>query len=437
MEWTTVTMQVSTPLFNGGADPDGKAGFHPADDAGVRVASIRGTMRFWFRALAGSMVRPDLDLTPLARMERTLFGAITDQRGDGAAVPSPLILRLPDPPRQVRDNGFLSGNRQGLRYLLGLGLMKPRTGGADLLRPYVPPGEEFQLKIGFRHDRRTPDDVREAAETLTFASLWLMCIYGGLGARTRRGLGGLAITGVSGPLPGSWTADSLITPGLDFYERATWLRPLPDGVSGVYNKHFPALLGTSGPAGLGPVGDWTAPLSFPVIARKYAPAAVSSGNPFRSWEQTLEHAGRQWRLFRANRPENDAKARGGLRVRTAEWDDVIRGTQSEFPLGALGLPVGFQDKESGQKFEVNAAVPKEPKPDELLRRASPVWLRAVGSGTSWRLFSFAFQAQFLAAGVYLLPDVPLTVDQGHVADLTRQWLAGVRNGDDFTEVIRA
>ena len=53
MAWTTLTLQVTTPLFNGGADPDGAAGFRPDQESGIRVASIRGAMRFWFRALAG------------------------------------------------------------------------------------------------------------------------------------------------------------------------------------------------------------------------------------------------------------------------------------------------------------------------------------------------------------------------------------------------
>jgi CRISPR-associated protein Cmr1 len=277
-------------------------------------------------------------------------------------------------------------------------------------------------------------------ETLVFASLWLVCTYGGIGARTHRGLGGLRITDVSGRMPSSWKPESLLNPGLGFYERATSLVPLPGGVSGVFAQHLPAVLGPGDRVPRGPMGDWAQPPAFPVIAMKHVPAALSKAS-FRSWEETLEHAGRQWRLFRANRPEHDVKARGGLRVRTAEWDDVIRGSQSEFPLGALGLPVGFQDKLSGEKYEVNAAVPKNTKPDEPLRRASPVWLRAVGSGTSWRLFSFAFQSQFLpgadAARVYLLPEVELTVRQHHVAALTGQWLTAVRNGDDFTDVIRA
>jgi len=439
MDWTTVTMQVTTPLFNGGADPDGKAGFQPSPDAGVRVASIRGAMRFWFRALAGSVTGPDVKR--LALMERAVFGGISDQHGEGAAVSSPLILRLADPPEPVRDAGFIDGGRAGLRYLLGLGLMKPKKGGADLLRPYVRPGTEFELKIGFRHAKQTPVEIRTAGETLAFASLWLLCAYGGLGARTRRGLGGLRITGIAGNLPQPWETVNLLTPGLDFYRNLTWPRLLPAGTSSIYQQDLPALARLGGPLFiplLTALDKWPQQPPFPVIAKNYVPAALSARS-FSSWDDTLNYAGRQWRLFRANRPEHDIQARDRGQVRTAEWDNVIHGSQTDFPLGALGLPVGFQDKKSGEKYEVNAAVPNQPKP-EPLRRASPVWLRAVGSGQSWGLFSFAFQSQFLPgadrARVYLLPSDELTIGQHHVSELTTQWLNVLRNGGDFASVIR-
>jgi hypothetical protein len=139
-------------------------------------------------------------------------------------------------------------------------------------------------------------------------------------------------------------------------------------------------------------------------------------------------------------PTTTPVARERSRVRTAKWDQVINGDEPEFPLGALGPPIGFQDEESGEKYEVNAAVPGESPRDEPLRRASPVWLRAVGGGRSWGLFSFAFQSRYLpgpdSAQVYLLPERKLTVEQHHVTDLTTQWLDGMRRGDDFATVIR-
>src|SRR5947209_1935550 len=115
MTWTTLTLQVTTPLFNGGADPDGSAGFRPREEAGVRVASVRGAMRFWFRALAGTVVGTELNL--LSAMERHVFG----DAGNASAV----SLRIPRQPR-VADEGmryFLEGEGgKWITYLLGQGL---------------------------------------------------------------------------------------------------------------------------------------------------------------------------------------------------------------------------------------------------------------------------------------------------------------------------
>ena len=217
MEWITLTLQVTTPLFNGSADPDDTGGFRAENEPGVRVASIRGAMRFWFRALAGTLAGPDVRL--LSSLERRVFGGIADQRSGGeAATASPLILRLPDPPKPSRDASFLE-RPEGtwISYLLGLGLMRPGQGGASLLRSCVAPGgKPFELKIGFRHDRRATADVQQAIEALALASLWLTCAYGGLGARVRRGFGGVRIVAASGDLPSPWTPRGYSRPASSF-----------------------------------------------------------------------------------------------------------------------------------------------------------------------------------------------------------------------------
>src|SRR6266699_1692612 len=97
MTWTTLTVQVTTPLFNGGADPGGTAGFRPDQEAGIRVASIRGAMRFWFRALAGCLTGPDLRL--LATLERRVFGGAAGRgEAEEGSAPSPVLLRIPVQP---------------------------------------------------------------------------------------------------------------------------------------------------------------------------------------------------------------------------------------------------------------------------------------------------------------------------------------------------
>lgn len=118
MTWTTLTFRVTTPLFNGGADPDGSAGFRSGAEDGIRVASIRGAMRFWFRALAGTVAGLDLDL--LAGLEREVFG--------DAGNSSPVHMRIPAQPRieHTKAPDFLKGEALQVDHL-------PARSGADLL----------------------------------------------------------------------------------------------------------------------------------------------------------------------------------------------------------------------------------------------------------------------------------------------------------------
>lgn len=447
MVWTTLAMEVATPLFNGGADPDGSAGFGVANDAGVRVGSIRGAMRFWFRAMAGGLAGDDLRL--LGALERRVFGGIAGPGDDGSsATGSPLILRLPDPPTASREYTIPGGRAEAawIGYLLGLGLMRPAPGGPRLVRQCVTPGTSFELKLRFQHPRGTPGAVVEAVEALALVSLWMACTYGGFGARVRRGFGGVRITKASGNLPGSWQESWLRTPGAGFCRDHRWPWPWPPQVFGVFGHHLPELIRAEGGVA-GKPDAWAEVPPYPVLSRAYSPSAVVP-EVFASWHRTLAYAGKQLRLFRGNRPIDDA-GRGRARVRTAEWDDVIKGANASFPLGALGLPVGYQEKDTRRTFTVNAVKPGEPEPEQL-RRASPLWLRPVGAGSSWALLTFAFQSRFLprdgSARVDLLPNQQaihdgwqrdeLFVEQESVTGLTRQWLATMRAGGDFTRQIR-
>ena len=78
------------------------------------------------------------------------------------------------------------------------------------------------------------------------------------------------------------------------------------------------------------------------------------------------------------------------KIKTREWLNVVHGAKrNNFHLGGLGLPIVFKkDIEVHANSDTGEEV-------EKLRRASPLWLRAVGEGDEWRLFSFAFLDEFL------------------------------------------
>jgi len=440
--WDTVVLQVTTPLFNGGADPDGSSGSGSAGDAGVRVASLRGALRFWFRALAGTVAGPDLGL--LAQMEAAVFG--------NAGTSSPVRMRIRRQPRPEPGQGraaFIGapGTRPGagqspgrgthrpggsgglgqsrddgkwLAYLLGQGLADAadRTLRRDFIKPG--PAQRIEVGIGF--------SGIEAVDCLVLASLWLLCAYGGLGSRTRKGFGGLSI--VSGPEhpPGDWTADSLRSPGLEHYEPLTCLWP-QDRMEmwQLYLADLPGIAATPPPDG----EAWSSRPSYPVLSRTWTAAATHRSKES-SWQRVLGYAGEQYRWFRAREDAPGVPYRP--QVKTPEWRTVTGRGDDGFGLGALGLPIVF--KKDGPTVNADRTVRGTAEP---LRRASPLWLRPVtGDGEQWKLFSFAFQGQFLPAdaGVHVYPrggrqGARLAVTDDDLTSRTQLWIETMRAGRTF------
>ncbi|QNT69117.1 type III-B CRISPR module RAMP protein Cmr1 [Defluviicoccus vanus] len=178
----TATFAVITPLFGGGADQTTLAELRPP--------SIKGVLRFWWRALAWSR---DGDLGALRSEEARNFGSACDGDTGGRAsfllrVTVPSAPRASRPPEVLRgSDGTVIGN--GARYF-GYGLMaafpskKAGTEAGQLSRPCLLPPLEFTVDLV----------SRGAPEPTLVDALKLMGLLGGLGSRTRRGWGSLTLT---------------------------------------------------------------------------------------------------------------------------------------------------------------------------------------------------------------------------------------------------
>jgi hypothetical protein len=415
--WTTLHMEVTTPLFNGGADPTADEALSGTDGTGVRVPSLRGAMRFWFRALAGLAVGPDLGL--LAAMEREVFGS--------TEASSPVKLRIPGQPTLSPPGrpDFVQGPLgRWVGYLLGQGLAPLRESRPYVSRPYVAPGERFALQLRFSGNQ---DDVA----ALVVASLWLLCAYGGLGARTRRGFGGLRILDAVGSLPVPWDRLSIRTPGLGHYEPLT--RLWPDQPVGACMRQLKSLV-EAHCGRFDPARVWSGnPPMYPALSKTHTIVGTSGGKPFSHWADVLAHAGEQLRWFRASRDHSEVRYRP--RIKTPEWTEVVTGPDDHFGLGALGLPVVYKDHRTVNADHGRGA------DAEPLRRASPLWLRPVGEGRRWRLLSYAFLGEFLpTAG----PDAPVvhvwngrrqgkqvTVTHDDVVKRATEWITTMRQDGTF------
>jgi CRISPR-associated protein Cmr1 len=392
MTWSTVTLTVTTPLFNAGHVPHRDDEPVPVADAEVRVPSMLGAMRFWFRALAAAHVGPDLNA--LHDWEGRVFGRAAREGVDTASAPvqwrirqQPVVTEVDAAHDWLPSGGksaFDQGDDRWLVYLLGQGLGD--LGGCTVKRPYVAPGEQIEVQFRIRRDDPT-------AVALNLAAFWLMCTYGGIGARTRRGFGGVRIEEVvSAPgLPAPWDQLSLVTaptaPGFASAtqvwssEMHTFLRLFVDGIGD---------LGPEQATGR-PERSWGGAPEFPALGpgpdqggRQMTAAAL--GPTFSGWAAALAHSGRAWREMRATVPAKDARY-PEPKVKTWEWLKVVWDSETDFELGAYGLPVVFKGGAVAQVI-VNG---------EKARRASPVWMRPVQIGGAWRVFSFAFLTRLLPA----------------------------------------
>ena len=178
-----VTYRVVTPLFCAGADPA-----RPE----LRLPSFKGVLRFWWRALAWS--RHSANPEAIRRQEDALFGSA----GGGQSRVS-MRLDLPAVPRTVHKDKVLTVSRkdggvvvgEGARYL-GYGVMeafasrKRDTQSGQLTRACFGAPFDFTVLMRCR-------DLNEAELTSLKDALSVLGTLGGMGARSRKGYGSLAI----------------------------------------------------------------------------------------------------------------------------------------------------------------------------------------------------------------------------------------------------
>lgn len=179
-----------TPLFGGGVKAQ------EADPVTViRGASVRGQLRFWWRATRGGQFNGDLD--EMRKAENAIWGSAA-KKGDENTGPSKVqvvvkILRnmqQNDSPFEVVENPKKPGEPK----------IQPRRGSSA--HPYaafpLQPKQE-EAKIGMQTAAVKPAGIefsleisypKEFQKDVT-AALWAWETFGGIGARTRRGFGAL------------------------------------------------------------------------------------------------------------------------------------------------------------------------------------------------------------------------------------------------------
>ncbi len=165
MEKITFDIELVTPMFMGGADQNGPPEF--------RAASLKGLLRFWYRA-----IYPDT-----LQEEGRLFGNTEFKSpvrlSTSVLKPKPLVAN--------------SDKLHDFAYL-GYGVVGYDKNAQKNLttRPGLDCGTELQLTITFNSSLGLADRAK------ILRSFWALAMFGGLGARSRRGFGSFKVVGFSG-----------------------------------------------------------------------------------------------------------------------------------------------------------------------------------------------------------------------------------------------
>ncbi len=186
MKRLTFELEFITPAFIGGAN----------QQAELRPASFVGLLRWWWRALKG-----ECKIEKLREEEVKIFGGIAkNPRKEEIRMASPVYLRIEGDVSKHKDlikkcgldlifdekkRAFV-GSHIGVGYLYYFIVpKKKRNGQEEKGREFIEPGSKLKLILIGK------DEVLKHY----IASLWALVFLGGVGARSRRGGGNLAVVG--------------------------------------------------------------------------------------------------------------------------------------------------------------------------------------------------------------------------------------------------
>ncbi|HHY71141.1 MAG TPA: type III-B CRISPR module RAMP protein Cmr1 [Thermoanaerobacterales bacterium] len=200
--------RITTPMFLGGADNE--------NTAELRPTSVKGALRFWFRAMNYGKYQ---DYKKVKKAEDDLFGSTNTQ--------SSFFLKLNSEAIKVETN------EEKIRSLfaapeigyLGYGLFQRSR--RQFYRPYLIPGQTFTVELLLKS---------KSKNQLTYGNLIkatkALGLFGGLGSRSRRGFGSVTLDSIYVDDKECWVApnsrEELRNTFKDFYQVLELSRNIPE-----------------------------------------------------------------------------------------------------------------------------------------------------------------------------------------------------------------
>lgn len=173
----TYKLKVITPIYGGGV----KAG-EPDMEMPIRASAIRGQLRYWWRFLKMNdpVEENRLEREELFKEERRIWGGMTDAPDEDGS--SKVFIRVKCEPIE-RSNLIKASEKIGRNNGIGYALFSAVQGRDDDL---IKEGIEFEVFI-------SSGGLNENDRKLVLESFYWWSCFGGIGARTRRGLGSVEV----------------------------------------------------------------------------------------------------------------------------------------------------------------------------------------------------------------------------------------------------
>ncbi len=320
MKKTTIELELITPAYLGNATSAPE----------IRLPSIKGLLRFWYRA-----IDPDY-----RKHEATIFGSASDKRV------SPIVLRFRKKYPQFRKCHLLispSNERtesciQGIKDVdefrkryQGLSYLAFPMGLKDGIRNALSANQRFTIDCIDLRDNLPARSIRRYA-----MAWWAFVIIGGVGSRSRRGFGSLSVASIhSGEKP-----FVLLRQYPNITKLKNWWNLFERGMN-LINKWFK----TNHKNDHFHIGSGTRFLLFG--------SNNSSGNGFHTWFDALNSFGTKFMQFRKNLSE-EAKMALGLPITGQKQENIAKGS------GRGASPLMARVVRIGNRFFVLVTITKSP-----------------------------------------------------------------------------
>jgi CRISPR-associated protein Cmr1 len=339
----------------------------------LRAASIKGVMRWWYRAMLGLD-----DVEQLKKSEDKIFGS-TDCSSKIRLKIEKENLLLDEWSNEFWDDyncSNIEGKKyiNGYRYLSYTSFVESPKDGKTAVRKFIKEDSTFNLII-ISMDK-------EAFES-AMISFWFALHFGGFGNRARRGFGKLqAVSADISPIPveGDVLSRFNFCYGKDLNEQK---KTIENGISGwkeyrkkVSDKSAPTTKYTN---------IVNAKLFFIEDKADFHCKDNLDNVPFTKWQLALNDAGKRLQYFRQSYPDDKTEIVKGYNGKDVQKIDI-----DKLKKPVMGLPIVFK------KYDIAVKHQEDKNKGIGDRFASPLWISIHKIGKNYYpafLFMFSNPAQ--------------------------------------------